>query len=325
MSNIKYPWLKKYLHYFDADKLAHAQLFSGKSGIGKSYFSYELSKSLLCPNSTKLFDYCGKCISCNSFNSGTHPDFKSIQLEGENKVIKISQLRGTKKDNGDEGILNFSHETPLISKSKIIHISSAENMNTESQNFLLKTLEEPSNNTYIFLTSSKPFLLKPTLLSRLNHVSLSLPEKKETLDWLKSINVEINYQELNFLEDVNIIDLSSDLIKQARQEIDEFSSDLAKCNSSKKIEKIAAKWDDSNLLKKLNWLSKIIRNSIFLKINQSDLESPLFAESISYLANSKSLIDLFELSNELNTLIDGLVKGVNLNNKLQIKALLSSY
>ena len=325
MSNIKYPWLKKYLHYFDADKLAHAQLFSGKSGIGKSYFSYELSKSLLCPNSVKLFDYCGKCVSCNSFNSGTHPDFKSIQLEGENKVIKISQLRGTKKDNGTEGILNFSHETPLISKSKIVHISSAENMNTESQNFLLKTLEEPSNNTYIFLTSSKPFLLKPTLLSRLNHVSFSLPEKKETLDWLKSINVEINYQELNFLEDVNIIDLSSDLIKQARQEIDEFSSDLAKCNSSKKIEKIAAKWDDSNLLKKLNWLSKIIRNSIFLKINQSDLESPLFAESISYLANSKSLIDLFELSNELNILIDGLVKGVNLNNKLQIKALLSSY
>ena len=325
MSNIKYPWLKKYLHYFDADKLAHAQLFSGKSGIGKSYFSYELSKSLLCPNSVKLFDYCGKCISCNSFNSGTHPDFKSIQLEGENKVIKISQLRGTKKENGAEGILNFSHETPLISKSKIIHISSAENMNTESQNFLLKTLEEPSNNTYIFLTSSKPFLLKPTLLSRLNHVSLSLPEKKETLDWLKSINVEINYQELNFLEDVNIIDLSSDLIKQARQEIDEFSSDLAKCNSSKKIEKIAAKWDDSNLLKKLNWLSKIIRNSIFLKINQNDIKSPFFAESISYLADSKSLNDLFEFSNELNTLIDGLVKGVNLNNKLQIKALLSSY
>ena len=208
MSNIKYPWLKKYLHYFDANKLAHAQLFSGKSGIGKSYFSYELSKSLLCPNSAKLFDYCGKCISCNSFNSGTHPDFKSIQLEGENKVIKISQLRGTKKENGAEGILNFSHETPLISKSKIIHISSAENMNTESQNFLLKTLEEPSNNTYIFLTSSKPNLLKPTLLSRLNHVSISFPKREETLDWLKSINVEINYQELNFLEDVNLIDLS---------------------------------------------------------------------------------------------------------------------
>ena len=105
-------------------------------------------------------------------------------------------------------------------------------------------------------------------MSRLNHVSLSLPEKKETLDWLKSINVEINYQELNFLEDVNIIDLSSDLIIQARQEIDDFSSDLAKCNSSKKIEKIAAKWEDSNLLKKLNWLSKIIRNSIFLKMSE---------------------------------------------------------
>ena len=58
---------------------------------------------------------------------------------------------------------------------------------------------------------------------------------------------------------------------------------------------------------------------------RQDLKSPLFIESISYLANSKSLIDLFELSNELNNLIDGIAKGVNLNNKLQIKALLSSY
>ena len=98
-----------------------------------------------------------------------------------------------------------------------------------------------------------------------------------------------------------------------------------KCNSSKDIEKIASKWDDSNLLKKLNWFSKIIRNSIFLKTNQIDLKNLLFEENITYLANSKSLLELFELSNELNTLIDGLVRGVNLNNKIQIKAFLSSF
>ncbi len=325
MVNIKYPWLKKYLDYFYTDKLAHSQLFSGKSGIGKSYFSLELSKSLLCLNSSELFNHCGKCVSCNSFQSRTHPDFKFIQPEDENKVIKISQLRGNGKDRENKGILNFLHETPLISKSKIIQISSAENMNAESQNFLLKTLEEPSKNTYIFLTSSKPYLLQPTLLSRLNHVSIHSPAKKEILNWLKSINIKVDAQELNFLEDINLTDLSSDLIKQARQEIDDFSSDLVKCNSSKDIEKIASKWDDSNLLKKLNWFSKIIRNSIFLKTNQIELKNLLFEENITYLANSKSLLELFEMSNELNTLIDGLVKGVNLNNKIQIKAFLSSF
>ncbi len=74
-------------------------------------------------------------------------------------------------------------------------------MYKESQNFLLKTLEEPSKNTYIFLTSSKPYLLQPTLLSRLNHVSIHSPAKKEILNWLKSINIKVDAQELNFLED----------------------------------------------------------------------------------------------------------------------------
>ena len=78
----------------------------------------------------------------------------------------------------------------------------------------------------------------------------------------KSINIKVDEQ-LNFLEDINLTDLSSDLIKQARQEIDDFSSDLVKCNSSKDIEKIASKWDDSNLLKKLNWFQKIIEIQFF--------------------------------------------------------------
>ena len=116
MVNIKYPWLKKYLDYFHTENLAHSQLFSGKPGIGKSYFSLELSKSLLCLNSSELFNHCGKCVSCKSFQSRTHPDFKFIQPEDENKVIKISQLRGNGKDRENKGILNFLHETPLISK-----------------------------------------------------------------------------------------------------------------------------------------------------------------------------------------------------------------
>ena len=226
--------------------------------------------------------------SFNLLSANSHPDFKVIERSKDRTQIQIQQIRDA---------ANFIYSTPLISRTKIVIIPNADQLNFFAQDTLLKSLEEPPKNLKFILTTSKPYKLKPTVLSRLIHYKL---------------NPHIHV-------------LSSDLINQIRQEIDDFASDLARCNSSKKIEKIASKWDDSNLSKKLNWLSKIIRNSIFLKINQGDLKSPLFIESISYLANSKSLIDLFELSNELNYLIDGLAKGVNLNNKLQIKALLSSY
>ena len=325
MIEIKYPWLSRYVDGFNINKLAHSQLFSGKSGIGKFYFAKEISKSILCTKSSNLFEYCNECSSCKSFDSGSHPDFKLIQLESDSKVIKISQLRGGSKESDSEGIINFSNETPLLSKSKIIVINSSDKMNAESQNFLLKTLEEPSKNTYIFLISSKPYSLKPTLLSRLNHMEINFPKKNEILAWLQKSNMELDSQELNFLDDLNLIDINPDELIKARSERNEFSTDLMQCHSPKKLEKIASKWDDQFLSIKLGWLSKIILQSIFVKINKTEIPISYFSDNILHLSKTKNLTELFALSNELNNLSKDLSEGINLNNKIQIKALLSSY
>lgn len=323
MSLIKYPWLEKYTNHFNINKLAHSQLFSGKRGLGKLYFSREISKSLLCPNSEKLFHYCGDCSSCFSFDSGAHPDFKLIDLEEGSKVIKISQLRGGSKEH--EGIINLSNETPLLSKLKIITINNSASMNHESQNFLLKLLEEPSRNTFIFLISNKPYSLKPTLLSRLNHVEFLYPTKKDILTWLKTSKIDLNNKELSLIEDENLTDINLELIKKAKEEREKFSIDLSQCGSAKKLEKIAAKWDDPFLQIKLNWLSNIIFYAIQMKMNKTDLGATYFTENISHLNKTKNLIELFNLSSELNNLIKDLSDGINLNIKIQIKALLSSY
>ena len=325
MNRIKYPWLKKYVEHFDENKLAHSHLLSGKSGIGKLHFVEELSKSLLCPNSNELFDYCNECSSCKSFNAGSHPDFKLIEKEKENKVIKISQLRGSSKETVNEGILNISHETPLLSKSKIIVINSAEFMNLESQNFLLKTLEEPSMNTFIFLITTKPFSLKPTLLSRLNQTSFSFPKKEDISLWINSLGIELNSKDLNFFENLKLTELTQDQIKKAKEEIKEFSSELSESSSSKKLEKIASNWDDQFLSIKLGWLSKIILQSIFVKINKTEIPISYFSDNILHLSKTKNLTELFALSNELNNLSKDLSEGINLNNKIQIKALLSTF
>ena len=325
MNRIKYPWLKKYVEHFDINKLAHSHLLSGKTGIGKLHFTEELSKSLLCSNSNELFEYCNDCSSCKAFNAGSHPDFKLIDKETESKIIKISQLRGNSKETGDEGILNISHETPLLSKSKIIVINSAESMNLESQNFLLKTLEEPSKNTFIFLISSKPFSFKPTLLSRLNHTSFSFPNKTDISLWIDSLGIELNSKDLNFFENLNLTEINQDQIKNGKEERKEFSSELSESSSSKKLEKIASNWDDQFLSIKLGWLSKIILQSIFVKINKTEIPISYFSDNILHLSKTKNLTELFALSNELNILSKDLSEGINLNNKIQIKALLSTF
>ena len=76
--------------------------------------------------------------------SGNHPDYHFIEEEAGSKIIKIGQLRGNKKKNDShEGIVNSMFETPLVSASKVFVINNAHLMNDESQNFILKILEEP--------------------------------------------------------------------------------------------------------------------------------------------------------------------------------------
>ena len=325
MNQIKYPWLKKYVEHFDISKLAHSQLLSGKLGIGKLHFVEELSKSILCLKSNELFEYCNECSSCKSLNANSHPDFRIIEKEKESKIIKISQLRGNSKEIEDGGILNISNETPLLSKSKIIVINSAEYMNLESQNFLLKTLEEPSKNTFIFLISSKPYLLKPTLLSRLNHTKFLFPNKEDISIWINSLDLELSSKDLNIFENLNLTEIDQDKIIKAKEERKEFSFDLSESLSPKKLEKIASRWDDQFLAIKLEWLSKIILQSIFVKINKTEIPTSYFSENILYLSKTKNLTELFTLSNELNNFTKDLSEGINLNNKIQIKALLATF
>ena len=135
MFNIKYPWLKKYLDYFYTDKLAHSQLFSGKSGVGKSYFFWSCLNLFYVSTPLNFLIIVENVCRVTLFSQEHILILNLFNQRMRIKVIKISQLRGNGKDGENKGIFNFLHRN-LISKSKIIQISSAENMNAESQNFL---------------------------------------------------------------------------------------------------------------------------------------------------------------------------------------------
>ena len=159
-----------------ADKLAHAYIFSGPDGIGKSTTAKQWAKMLLCkhpvsentPNGI-FFDSCGRCECCKVFDGGAHPDFYSVYKE----LVPYTKKGKGKKPPLDlpidvirEFLIDKVADRPKMSKHSVFVVDEAQKLNIRSQNALLKVLEEPPKHCFIILLCSRTERLLPTTLSR---------------------------------------------------------------------------------------------------------------------------------------------------------------
>ncbi len=147
------------------DKLSHAYLFLGPETPQKRNLLLELSRLLLCENIDEDVAPCGRCIHCLKSKKLSHPDFFVIEPDGV--FIKIDQIR-----NLQEQIIF----PPLEAKRRICLILRSKDLNESAANALLKTLEEPPENTHIFLSAPSTKALLPTIVSRCQVVNIP-PEK----------------------------------------------------------------------------------------------------------------------------------------------------
>ena len=160
-------------------RLPHALLIIGQRGLGKFALAQAFAKSLLCEEPLDGRLSCGKCLACNWFEQGNHPDYRLLQPqalvedleaeEGKKKAsqqITIDQIRGL-----DEFFNVGTHRAGL----RIVIANPAEAMNRNTANALLKTLEEPGQNTLFLLVSSEPLRILPTIRSRCQTVPVSVP------------------------------------------------------------------------------------------------------------------------------------------------------
>ncbi|MCL1980181.1 MAG: DNA polymerase III subunit delta' [Proteobacteria bacterium] len=169
-------------------RLAHAYLFAGPDGVGKTTVALDMAAMLLCRGPEKGRP-CGHCPGCLKYRSGNHPDFMRIRPDGA--AIKIDQVRELKK------ALNFS---PFESGTRVVLLEEVQTMRREAGNSLLKVLEEPPPDNLLILTGTDTGTILATIVSRCQVIPFApLP-----------------------------LDLAAAIIRQLRPELDEAGSeDLA--------------------------------------------------------------------------------------------------
>jgi DNA polymerase-3 subunit delta' len=164
------------------DRLPHSLMLVGQKGLGKFELARSFAASLLCESPQTGGLACGKCLACNWFAQGNHPDFRLLQPEALSDDIEIED--GKKKPSQqitidqiralDEFFNVGTHRGGL----RIVLVNPTEAMNRSTANSLLKTLEEPSPNTLFLMVSSEPMRLLPTIRSRCQIVPVPVPSSR---------------------------------------------------------------------------------------------------------------------------------------------------
>lgn len=139
-------------------RLAHAYLFTGPSGIGKRLFAEELAKALLCEARAEArLEACDRCASCLQIAAGTHPDYFAAGRPQESLELPIAVMR--------ELCQQFALK-PARGRGKVAVLDDADDLNEESANCFLKTLEEPPPRSVLLLIGTDAERQLPTIVSR---------------------------------------------------------------------------------------------------------------------------------------------------------------
>jgi DNA polymerase-3 subunit delta' len=223
------PWLHLIWDAINLSAFPSAVLLHGQSGIGKFKFSIELAKALLC-EASEAEKPCSQCEACRWFDSGNHPDFIALVPETHRKLLPrgnfegdIGALKKTKASQADgDGDVPEKKEKKSISiedarsaieglsigsyrgGNRVILVYPLEMLRADSANTLLKSLEEPPENTIFILLADRLDLVLPTIRSRCRLLSALRPDRAAGLEWLQ--------MQLNHVPDLKLNDADVEAI-----------------------------------------------------------------------------------------------------------------
>jgi len=158
----------------EKDRLAHAYLFSGPRGCGKTTTARLLAKVINCENRRGV-EPCNECSSCKSIIEGRHLDVIEIDGASNRGIDEIRDLREK---------IGYA---PAQSGSKIYIIDEVHMLTPQAFNALLKTLEEPPSHVYLVFATTEPHKVPLTILSRCQRFNFKRLEQGEIVSQLERI------------------------------------------------------------------------------------------------------------------------------------------
>jgi len=296
-----YLWQTKIWQQFclakKSNHLPHALLLQGAENTGKLKFANSVVKSLLCeaqdkqdqPDEQDNCVACHQCRSCKTYAANSNPDYLHIDLIEDKQQISIDQIRAMNV------FLTLSRS---FNTYRVVLISNAERMNKNAANGLLKSLEEPADNSVIILLTSQASVLLPTIKSRCQILHLPTPNKQQTIEWLQHKTGKNSQfqQELEIAQgkplaalevDDELIAMRSDLLSDVLNIVHEKSS----------IIDIAKKWHKQDRNRLLDWQIGWI--TYLLSAQYKAVPDDQGTERLAELKNNILLHSLWDLYDQL--------------------------
>ena len=235
------------------NKIAHAYLFAGPRGTGKTSMAKLLAKALNC----ECGGPCNECENCKEIIEGSHPDVVEIDAASNNGVDEVRSL------------IDKVKYSPILGKYKVYIIDEVHMMSTGAFNALLKTLEEPPAHVVFILATTEPHKVLPTIISRCQRFDfgrISTGDIKERIEKVL-VSEGVSYEK-------EVIDLVSELcdggMRDALSILDQaiaYAGNDLKCEHIREIYGVVSLGEKVELL---NLISENNEEEIIKKINDYD-------------------------------------------------------
>ena len=293
------------------NKVAHAYLFSGPRGTGKTSIARLFAKALNCEQG--LGHQCNVCENCKAMNNNSHPDVIEIDAASNNSVDDARSL------------IEKVRYSPMLGKYKVYIIDEVHMMSSSAFNALLKTLEEPPSYVVFILCTTEPHKVLPTIVSRCQHYEFKKIDDKDLIKLIKKVllneGVSASDEAIHLITELanggarDALSLLDQIIAYSDKkiEVSDIEQIFGLTSTSDKITllKFISKGDTLNVLNKFNqFISKnvdverlvsellVILKDILIYQKTKNIDLLISLNEISV----KELSDIF-LNTELNNLI----------------------